>query len=88
MTITLSPADRATLESWQRATTMPAGRARRGRLILLVADGVPISQVARKVGLGRRHVYKWLNRFAMKGIEGLHGLRQGRPSKARRGRPL
>ena len=45
LTIHLTPAQRQTLLTWQRATTVPAGLARRGRLILLVADGVPITDI-------------------------------------------
>jgi hypothetical protein len=45
LTIRLTPAQRRMLLTWQRATTIPAGLARRGRIILLVADGMPISEV-------------------------------------------
>ena len=71
LTIHLTPADRQTLRAWQRATTIPAGRARRGRIILLAADRMPIAQIAATVGISRRFVYKWLQRFLQKGLEGL-----------------
>ena len=71
LTIRLTPVERQTLLAWQRATTISAGRARRGRIILLVADGVPISDVATTVGISRRFVYKWVQRFAQEGLEGL-----------------
>ena len=71
LTIHLTPAERQTLLAWQRATTISAGRARRGRMILLVADGVPIAQVAAMVGITRRFVYKWVQRFREEGVEGL-----------------
>jgi biotin operon repressor len=71
LTICLTPEERRTLQAWQRATTISAGRARRGRIILLVADGLPISDVAATVGISRRFVYKWVQRFLEKGIEGL-----------------
>jgi DNA invertase Pin-like site-specific DNA recombinase len=71
LTIRLTPAERQTLQAWQRATTIPAGRARRGRIILLLADGVTISDIAATVGISRRFVYKWAQRFLEKGIEGL-----------------
>ena len=63
LTIRLTPAERQTLLAWQRATTISAGRARRGRIILLVADRVPISHIADTVGISRRFVYKWVQRF-------------------------
>ena len=71
LTIRLTPAQRRTLLAWQRATTISAGRARRGRIILLVADRVPISDVAATVGISRRFVYKWVQRFFEHGVEGL-----------------
>src|SRR6266487_6956921 len=71
LTIRLTPTERRTLLAWQRATTIAAGRARRGRIILLVADGMAISDVAATVGISRRFVYKWVQRFLEKGIEGL-----------------
>jgi transposase len=71
LTIYLTPAERQTLLAWQRATTISAGRARRGRIILLVADRVPISDVAVTVGISRRFIYKWVQRFMQDGLEGL-----------------
>ncbi len=71
LTIRLTPAERRTLQAWQRATTMSAGHARRGRIIVRVADGMPISDVAATVGISRRFVYKWVQRFVEKGVAGL-----------------
>ena len=71
LTVRLTPAERRTLLAWQRATTISAGRARRGRIILLMADGMPISDVAATVGISRRFVYKWVQRFVAEGVEGL-----------------
>jgi Helix-turn-helix domain len=71
LTIRLTPAERRTLQAWQRATTISAGRARRGRIILLVAEGMPISDVATTVGISRRFVYKWAQRFLEQGMAGL-----------------
>jgi transposase len=71
LTIRLTPAERRTLLAWQRATTISAGRARRGRIILLMADGMPISDVAITVGISRRFVYTWVQRFLAEGVEGL-----------------
>ena len=49
VTIHLTPAERQTLLAWQRSTTIRAGHARRGRIILLLADQVSISDIARTV---------------------------------------
>ena len=71
LTIRLTPGQHRTLLAWQRATTMAAGRARRGRMILLVAEGLPITAIAATVGISRRFVYKWVQRFLEQGVAGL-----------------
>jgi CRP-like cAMP-binding protein len=71
LTIRLTPAERQTLLAWQRATTIRAGLVRRARIILLLADGVTITDIARAVGMSRRHTYKWIQRFVQEGLEGL-----------------
>ena len=77
LTLTLTTQERQTLLAWQRSTTMPAGLARRGRIILLVAEGMPISHIADKVGINRRFIYKWAQRFLHERVAGLTD-RQGR----------
>jgi len=47
--IRLTPTERQTLLVWQRATAIPAGLARRGRIILLLADGLTITDIAATV---------------------------------------
>jgi len=71
LTIRLTPAQRQTLLAWERSTTIPAGLARRGRMILLLADGMTITDAAAAVGLSRRHSYKWIRRFLEQRLEGL-----------------
>jgi hypothetical protein len=71
-TIRLTPAERLTLLTWQRSTTISAGVARRARLLLLLADGLTITDAATTVGLSRRHSYKWIRRFMHQGLAGLH----------------
>ena len=71
LTVRLTPADRQTLQAWQRATTIAAGQARRGRIILLLAEGRSISAIAATVGISRRFVYKWVGRFLETGLAGL-----------------
>jgi transposase len=63
--------------------TIRAGLARRARIILLVADGVPISHIAVLVGMSRRFVYKWVQRFLQEGVQGLYD----KPGRGRRLRP-
>ena len=79
-TIRLTPAQRQTLLAWQRSTTISAGLARRGRIILLLADGVTITDIAAATGMSRRHIYKWIQRFVQQGLEGLQEKRgRGHP---------
>jgi Helix-turn-helix domain len=70
-TIVLAATERAELEHWQRSTTIQAGLARRAKIILLRADGLPLAEIARRLGMGRRIVRTWLQRFIHKRIPGL-----------------
>jgi len=49
-------------------------------MILLLADGMTITDIATTVGMSRRHTYKWVQRFLLEGLEGL----ADRPSRGRR----
>ena len=71
LTIRVTAKERRTLQAWQWSTTIPAGRARRGKVILLMADQVPIAHIAAMVGISRRFVYKWVHRFLQEGLVGL-----------------
>ncbi len=83
LTLRLTGAERQTLLAWQRSTSIPAGRARRGRIILQLADGRPISQIATTLGRSRPCVYKWAKRFLQDGLEGL----TDKPGRGRRRKP-
>ena len=71
LVVYLTTEERAILESWQRSTAIRAGLARRGRIILLMADEASISHVSRTVGIRRRFIYKWVGRFQDQGVTGL-----------------
>src|SRR5262249_1819742 len=71
LTITLTSAERRALLAWQRATTIHAGRARRARILAPLADGVPTTAIAAMVGISRRFVYRWAQRFQEQRVEGL-----------------
>jgi CRP-like cAMP-binding protein len=77
LTIRLTAEEHQTLLAWQRSTTIAAGQARRGRILLLLADGVPITHIAAMVGLSRFHVYRWVRRFQEEGLAGLASRRSG-----------
>jgi len=70
--IRLTPAQRLTLLTWQRSTSIPAGLARRARMLLLLADGMTITDAAATCGLSRHHSYKWIQRFVQDGLMGLY----------------
>ena len=78
--LVITDEDRATLESWTRSSTMPAGHVERARIVLAVAGGAGTSGAARMVGVSRPTVIKWRDRFAVNGIDGLDDdPRPGRP---------
>ena len=83
LTIHLTPAQRQMLLALQRSTSVPAGVARRSRILLLLADGVTITDIATKVGMSRRKVYTWIQRFVQAGLEGL----EDKPRRDRRIEP-
>lgn len=77
--IVLNHEQRVELTLYTRATTVPAGLARRARIVLLAADANPIREIARLVGVQRNVVRKWLDRFRQRGTDGLDDLpRPGR----------
>jgi transposase len=54
--------------------------AKRARIVLLAADGMPNAQIARTVGVSRPTVIGWRDRYQQGGIKGLEDEpRSGRP---------
>lgn len=78
--VELTDEERAALELWQRSTSLRAGLVRRARIVLLVAEGLSISDVMRKVGITRRSVYKWIYRFQEERLDGL----EDKPGRGRK----
>ena len=78
--IELDAEGRAAVESVTRRTTAAAGLVRRARIVLLVADGLPLDQVARQVGVRPNVVRTWVDRYREGGLAGLQDRpRPGRP---------
>lgn len=78
--IVVSDADRRELERVQRASSTPAGYARRVRAVLLMARGVVGVEIARVTGLHPVHVSRLRSRYAHEGLAGLQERpRSGRP---------
>lgn len=80
--ITLSEADRQSLESLVRSRISPHSLVQRARIILLSANGDSPASVAKATGTTERSVFRWRNRFKTSGVEGLKDLpRPGQPKK-------
>jgi hypothetical protein len=78
--VALTAEERGQLELRLRCTTTPLGLARRCRAILGVADGLPVVEVGRLVGLTEKHVRKWVQRFLKDRLDGL----RDRPGRGRK----
>ena len=78
--VVLTPEERNELERRLRCTTTPSGLARRSRVILGVANGLALVEVARLVGMTEKHVHKWTTRFLKSRLEGLND----RPGRGRK----
>lgn len=78
--VVLTVEEQSELEQRLRCTTTKLGLARRCRAILGVADGLPLVEVARLVGLTEKHVRKWVQRFLTSRLDGLHD----RPGRGRK----
>ena len=76
----LRDGDRGRLSSWVRSSSIRAGHAQRARIILLAAEGVSNTEIARRVGVSRPTVIDWRVRYESGGIAGLDDApRSGRP---------
>lgn len=76
LVVRLSAEQQTELEHFQRAPSVAAGLARRGRLILLMARGSSLSAAARVAGLTVRNARKWVRRFLQQGTDGLADRRR------------
>ena len=76
----LREGDREELESWLRSRSLKAGLAKRARIVLLAAEGVPNREIATRVGASPTTVIAWRSRYAEMGLAGLEDHRRsGRP---------
>lgn len=68
--------ERAELERWQRSPKKESGLVRRGRVILMLADGATLKDVCAYCKLAPRIVRKWARRFIEERIPGLADRRR------------
>lgn len=79
--IELSAEEEKTLCMWTRAGTTEQRLAKRARIILLLAEGLPVGEVSRQGGMSEISVFKWKRRFLELRLDGLaDALRRGRPA--------
>jgi transposase len=80
--LVLRDGDRERLANLARLPSVPSGLAKRARMLLLAADGVPNAQIARTVGVSRPTVISWRDRYQRGGIKALEDEpRPGRPPR-------
>ncbi len=80
--IKLSNEEKKELERIVRQQTAPHRLVVRAKMILLLAAKKSFAEVARRVGVARRIVYKWAKRFIKRRLAGLQDLpRPGRPAR-------
>jgi|GEM_PF-3383227 len=78
----INETDRESLLKMLRSPKTAQSLARRAKIVLLTAEGLPASEVAAAVGTTTRAVYRWRRRFKDHGVSGLHDRpRPGQPQK-------
>ena len=66
--LVLREGDRSRLEALTRSRSIRAGLARRARIVLLAAEGLPNAEIARRTGTSRPTVVDWRARYDAGGI--------------------
>src|SRR5687767_9624331 len=69
--IELGSEDRQRLEGIMSAPTTPQKHVWRARIVLLSKEGLGTMAIAREVGKSKRAVWRWQERCAAEGVEGL-----------------
>jgi transposase len=78
--IELTEEERQELLKLAASRTQPSGLVVRARIILLAADGLPMSEIGLRLKLTRNTVKKWIRRYKQNPENGLKDLpRDGRP---------
>jgi transposase len=80
--LVLRHGDRERLTDLARRPSVPSGLAKRARMLLLAAEGMPNAQIARDLGVSRPTVIGWRDRYSRGGIQALEDEpRSGRPPR-------
>src|SRR5688572_28275628 len=71
ISITISPAGRRRLRSLVRDRNAAQKHVWRAEIVLLTADGLGTNEIMRRTGKSKTCVWRWQERFAEAGFEGL-----------------
>lgn len=80
--LSLTAAERETLQNWARRPKSAQALALRARIVLRCAEGVTNTEVARQMGVRKATAGKWRQRFVDRRLEGL--LDEPRPGAPRK----
>lgn len=69
--VIVSAEDRARLAAVIGDRNRPQKHVLRARIVLLSADRLPVLRIGKIVGVGRTTVWRWQQRFAEAGVDGL-----------------
>jgi transposase len=79
--VLVSALDRQRLETITTDRNRQRKQIERAQVILASAGGGPVQQIAMKVGVSRPMVWRWQQRFAEQGVDGLLRDKTRRPGK-------
>jgi transposase len=79
--VIVSGGDRDRLEAIAADRNRPAKHVERARVVLASAQGGPVQQIAARVGVSRPMVWRWQQRFAEAGVDGLLRDKTRKPGK-------
>jgi len=71
ISITVSPSDLHRLEGLVRDRNAAQKHAWRAEIVLLTADGLGTVEIMRRTGKSKTCIWRWQERFAEEGYEGL-----------------
>ena len=80
--VVLSTAEREALTAIVADRNRPRKHVERARIVLTSADRRPAQQIAQSLGVSRPTVWRWQQRFAESGVEGLLRDKTRKPGKA------
>jgi hypothetical protein len=79
--VLLSTSDRRRFEAIAADRNLPRKHADRAQIVLASADGRPVQQVATGIEVSRPMVWRWQQRFAEEGPDGLLRDKTRKPGK-------